>query len=211
MRKQLAKIAFTACLALAAAFTFNCSGDDSGGGGSRGSFTDTRDSKTYPYVVIGGKTWMAENLKFAADGSKCGDESTGQLSDVNTASCDTYGRLYNWETARTACPPGWHLPSNAEWTALTNAVGSNAGTKLKATNGWNSNGNGTDTYGFSALPGGDGGGDDFGGVGIYGNWWSSTEIDASQVYYRSMHYYYANVDEHLVGKTNLLSVRCVKD
>src|SRR5215469_10890371 len=86
-----------------------------------GSFTDSRDSKTYRTVVIGTQTWMAENLNYNATGSKCYNDSTQY--------CDLYGRLYDWTTAMAGvssssanpsgvlgiCPVGWHLPSDAEW------------------------------------------------------------------------------------------------
>jgi len=105
------------------------------------------------------KTWMAKNLNYKTDeGSSCYD-------DENTATCATYGRLYNWDVATTVCPDGWHLPTKAEWEALIAAVGGEdvAGKKLKAKVGWADctdleenliSGNGDDTYGFSALPGG---------------------------------------------------------
>jgi len=121
---------------------------------------------------------MAENLNYEADGSKCYENKT--------ENCDKYDRLYNWETAMKACPKSWHLPSDAEWTKLTDFVGSSstAGTKLKATSGWNSNGNGTDEFGFAALPGGDGySGGSFYGVGNYGFWWSASENSDYYAYY----------------------------
>jgi uncharacterized protein (TIGR02145 family) len=191
------------------------------------ALTDSRDSKTYEAVLIGTQTWMAKNLNYAT-GGKCGNGSS--LSDNNTFSCDTYGRLYNWATAmagsasssknpsevKGVCPTGWHLPSDAEWTALTDYVGSStAGTKLKATSGWNSHatyGNGTDEYGFSALPGGNGGSDgNFNLAGYDGRWWSATEDAASNAYGRYMNYGGADVGRYNFGKTSLFSVRCVQD
>jgi hypothetical protein len=105
------------------------------------AFIDPRDSKPYRWVEIGKiikRVWMAENLNYEAEGSKCG----------------TYGRLYNWEAANRVCPPGWHLPSKKEWDVLIMEVGdlSTAGTKLKAKNGWSNGGNGTDDYGFLGYP-----------------------------------------------------------
>jgi len=138
---------------------------------------DSRDNKTYKYVTIGSQTWMAENLNYAAEGSKCYKN--------NDSNCEKYGRLYTWADAKKACPWGWHLPTNAEWTTLVNYVenadGCNrcAGTKLKSTSGWSKNGNGTDDYGFSALPGGYGYSDGyFYDAGYYGFWWSATEGNA---------------------------------
>jgi uncharacterized protein (TIGR02145 family) len=86
---------------------------------------------------------------------------------------------------------------------------------LKSANGWNSY-NGivnSDTYGFSALPGGYGySGGSFDDVGYYGYWWSSSEYNSDTAYYRYMDYYYEGVDNnYLNDKSILLSVRCVKD
>ena len=176
-----------------------------------GTFVDTRDNKTYKWVKIGTQTWMAENLNYAAEGSKCYGNSE--------ANCGKYGRLYNWSTARTVCPSGWHLPSDGEWNTLTNDVGGSntAGTKLKATTGWNNrsderSGNGTDDYGFSALPGGFGySGGSFFNVGTSGLWWSATGNDSDSAYYRAMSYGYSNVRRDIDLKSGLFSVRCVQD
>jgi len=169
------------------------------------TFTDSRDGKVYKKVAIGGQVWMGENLNYAAEGSKC----YGKKS----SNCEKYGRLYDWKTANKACPVGWHLPSDAEWTALENSVGgeSTAGTKLKSTSGWNSNGNGTDEYGFSALPGGDGNsGGNFHLAGDYGYWWSATST-VGRAWTRGMYYSLEGVFRVLNFKTLLYSVRCVKD
>jgi uncharacterized protein (TIGR02145 family) len=171
----------------------------------KGTFTDPRDGKTYKTITIGNQIWMAENLNYNASGSKCYDN--------NSANAQKYGRLYDWETAKRACPPGWHLPSDAEWTTLTDFVGgsSTAGTKLKSANGWNSDGNGTDEYGFSALPGGGKSNGGFYSVGDSGNWWSATESTAAYAWYRSMNYNRADVYRNHSGKYFLLSVRCVQN
>jgi uncharacterized protein (TIGR02145 family) len=128
------------------------------------AFKDSRDGKTYKKVTIGTQTWMAENLNYAANNSVCYGNSA--------ENCAEYSRLYNWATAKTACPTGWHLPSDDEWTMLTDNVGGSktAGTKLKSAEGWNKDGNGTDDYGFSALPGGSGSsGGGFDDAGDYGH------------------------------------------
>ncbi len=158
---------------------------------------------------------MAENLNFNASGSKCGSVLTdsGTLDDANTSTCDTYGRLYNWSTAMGGvCPAGWHLPSDAEWTALTTFVGTNPGTKLKANSTLWSTNTGTDEFGFSALPGGIGlASGSFDNVGYYGYWWSATEYNASNAYYRGINYDIAGVRRGGYDKTDLYSVRCVHD
>ena len=176
----------------------------------KGTFTDTRDKKSYKTVKIGTQTWMAENLNYDTKGSKCYDNKP--------ANCEKYGRLYNWATAKSACPKGWHLPSDEEWQGLVDFVGGDrlAGTYLKAKSGWNDNGgvsgNGTDNYGFSALPGGFGNsGGYFGIVGESGSWWSATEGNASLAYGRDMGYGYAAAVSGDNDKSNLYSVRCLKD
>jgi uncharacterized protein (TIGR02145 family) len=171
-----------------------------------GSFTDARDSKTYKTVKLENQTWMAENLNYNADGSKCYENQE--------SNCQKYGRLYNWETAKSACPKSWHLPSDAEWQVLVDLVASvgEAGTMLKSSNGWSENGDGVDAVGFSALPGGNGYSSGvFGGVGKHGHWWSGTENNASYAYYRGMRYSYATVYRSSSDKSDLFSVRCVQD
>jgi uncharacterized protein (TIGR02145 family) len=169
------------------------------------------NNKKYKSVKIGNKIWMSENSNYATEGSKCygNDESN----------CQKYGRLYNWKAALKACPIGWHLPSDAEWQTLVDFAGGSeaAGQKLKAKSGWNSydngeSGNGTDDYGFSALPGGSGDSDgDFGSVGGSGDWWSSTEYYAPEAYYRYMTYDFAYVNRYINDKSRYLSVRCLQD
>jgi len=190
------------------------------------SFTDSRDNQSYKSVAIGTQTWMAENLNYNASGSKCYDN--------NSANCNKYGRLYNWSTAmgdanssgtipsgvQGVCPVGWHLPSDAEWQILVDYAGSNnitgggsdiAGTKLKSSTGWN----GTDDFGFSALPGGLGNSSGFHYAGRYGNWWSATENDALNASYAWHWFMYYNSEDAYrssgVLKSVLYSIRCVQD
>jgi|GEM_PF-820011 len=190
----------------------------------KGSFTDSRDGQSYGTIKIVNQTWMTENLNYDASGSACYDNN-----------CNTYGRLYDWATAmgisseyndsqwdgndvnhQGVCPSGWHIPSDDEWRALTNSVGgeSTAGTKLKSKSGWIDDRNGTDDYGFSALPGGGRWGDGgFHGAGGSGHWWSATEGGASGAWNRTMNIYINNGD---VGRNDyykayLFSLRCVRD
>jgi len=165
--------------------------------------------KSYKYtgrtVKIGNQTWTAENIN---------NEGGGVCYDNDPAYCAKYGRLFTWDEALVACPSGWHLPSDAEWTALENTVGGSktAGKKLKSKTGWNNNGNGTDEYGFSALPGGGGFSDGyFLNAGDRGYWWSATEDDADYAWLRLMDYDLESVLRDGGGKTGLLSVRCVAD
>ena len=175
---------------------------------SSGNFTDSRDNKTYKTVKIGSQIWMAENLNYNVSGSKCYKNES--------SNCTTYGRLYDWATSKIVCPSGWHLPSDAEWTKLTDYVGgvSTAGSKLKAKSGWKSSGNGTDDYGFSALPGGNGDSDgNFYEAGYSGFWWSSGEVEYDSVSAYIWHMGDGNeyASRFYGSKATLLSVRCVQD
>ena len=170
------------------------------------TFTDTRDGKVYKIVQIGSQNWFAENLNYAAEGSKCYNNSAD--------SCAKYGRLYNWEQAITACPAEFHLPDIEDWAALAKKVGnrSKTGTKLKSSTGWSDNGNGKNNYGFSALPGGAGDGSgNFAYAGHSGYWWSATEAGTDGAMARDMNYYYEFMDLIYTGKSLQYSVRCVAD
>lgn len=91
-------------------------GAEADGGAS--SFVDPRDGKTYRTLRFGDATWLGQNLDHAMPGAYCYDD--------DPASCERDGRLYTFTAARTACPLGWHLPSDAEWKALETAVGMRA-------------------------------------------------------------------------------------
>jgi len=171
-------------------------------------FTDSRDGKRYNMVTIGSQVWMAENLNRATADSKCYNDSPD--------SCVRYGRLYTWDDAKAVCPAGWHLPNDAEWETLETYVGiSTAGTKLKSTSGWEDykgkSGNGTDDYGFSALPGGGGSDGVFESAGVNGSWWSATEKTDPLASMWAI----GNSAEIMLGafnyRTALLSVRCVQN
>jgi uncharacterized protein (TIGR02145 family) len=201
------------------------------GGGYTGSYgTLNYGGQSYKTVKIGDQTWMAENLNVAHNSGN----GNSVCYNYQESNCGTYGRLYNWAAAmdlpsscnssscasqvqsnhRGLCPEGWHIPSDSEWTTLTDYVGGSsvAGKKLKATSGWDSNGNGTDDFGFSALPGGyrysDG---DFYNAGYYGNWWSASEYAAGYAYYRDMYYIGGNAYWYGSDESYGYSVRCVQD
>ena len=208
-------------------------GDDNTCGGnsySSSSYSSKGNNiSNYRTVVIGTQTWMAENLDYVVEGSKCYDN--------DPANCTIYGRLYDWPTAMAfpsscnnstcsgqiqsphqgICPSGWHIPSQAEWDTLSSYVQSNSGCSscdarlLKSTTGWDNNGNGTDQYGFSALPGGLGySGGSGSSVGSNGYWWSATYAWGG-IYYRGMGYYYNSVYRDYYGQSGLFSVRCLQD
>lgn len=161
------------------------------------------DGNEYPAVKIGNQVWMAKNLNVALHGSACyGDDA---------ADCEKYGRLYTWEAAMKACPRGWHLPSKNEYEILLEYVGSSKEERsinLRAIN-WN---NGTDKYGFSALPAGcfeTNFINAFRRLGDDAYFWSSREHDNRDAYLLVVFDGGANV---LVNQKNeLYSVRCLQD
>ncbi len=158
--------------------------------------------------------------------------------DNEPDSCTKYGGLYQWwemmqyatqPGTRGICPPSWHLPTDEEWKVLEGAVdgqygfgdpewdlywkyrGYDAGTNLKTTSSWYENGNGTDLFGFSGLPGGDRwGGGNFGDVGSYGYWWASTEVDV-QAWRRVLGYNSPGVYRMNYSQAQGWSVRCLRD
>jgi uncharacterized protein (TIGR02145 family) len=179
---------------------------------SNASFIDLRDNNVYKIVKIGNQVWMAENLRYKVNGGCwCYD-------DDERHGCN-YGRLYTLNAAKRACPPGWHLPTREEWDTLVAYVGGDsvAGKKLKAKSGWEKNSfgneNGTDDYGFSALP--DGGRHPSGVFSFdgerYGNWWAATKNENGNAYYRTMNYFDDNVYENDEDVGYGFSVRCVQD
>ena len=178
-------------------------------GGS--TFTDARDKKVYSAVKIGGQTWMAQNLDYADKDSKCYDN--------REENCKKYGRLYSWATALKACPAGWHLPSDVEWKNLMNLAEDkntiNSSRKLKTTSGWadlkGNSGNGTEDYGFSALPGGyyRSTTSEYWKMNEEGQWWSSEDMDQNDAVYQSISQ--NAMGQYIQGKkADLRSIRCVQ-
>lgn len=209
-----------------------------------GTFIDSRDNTEYSWVQIGEQIWMAENLKYLPSvvgpgtGSNSeaycyvyGYDGTSISAAKATENYATYGVLYNWTAAMNGaessdanpsgvqgiCPDGWHLPSDAEWTQLTDYLGGEdvAGGKLKeaGTTHWaDPNAGANNESGFTALPGGlrysNGG---FYNIGGDGSWWSSTEGNTSNAWYRDLGYSNSDVNRDYDGKSVGFSVRCLRD
>jgi uncharacterized protein (TIGR02145 family) len=167
-------------------------------------------------VKIGNLTWTKQNINIKTQDSWCYEDK-----DSN---CAKYGRLYTWKAAKKACASmggKWRLPTRDDWDNLLRAVGGVrkvdedgdvvseiVGKKLKSKSGWD----GTDDFGFSALPGGSRySGGSFDVVGNYGGWWSATEDGSGNAYYRGMDSGYDNVYEYTDVKSGGFSVRCVQD
>jgi uncharacterized protein (TIGR02145 family) len=199
---------------------------------SQSQITDI-DGNSYDTVRIGNQTWMSENLNVShfRNGDTIPEAKTDEdwvkaseneqpawcYYDNDPANGAKYGKLFNWyavNDSRGLAPNGYHIPSDAEWTKLTDFLGGEefAGTKMKSKSGWAENGNGTNTSSFSGLPGG--GRNSYGNfsfVGHYGVYWSSTEHGKDDAWllflFDNLGYGYKN-NGH---KQNGHSVRCLRD
>jgi len=203
------------------------------------------DGNSYNTVSIGNQCWMGENLKTThysngiamVDGTNAGDinqnYTTKYYFDYDNTPSNTiiYGKLYTWAAAMNGaassitipsgvqgpCPIGWHIPSDAEWTTLTNNLGGDsvAGGKLKEigyTNWLSPNTGATNVTGFTALPGGyrytPG---NFSLINTYGYWWSSSEFSAINAWFRFMSFSQSYVGRDYGNKTFGFSIRCLMD
>jgi uncharacterized protein (TIGR02145 family) len=183
-------------------------------------------------VTIGTQVWTSKNLdvdKFrngdpipqaqtAEEWKKAGENKQPAWCyyDNDPINGRKYGKLYNWYAVydqRGLAPAGFHIPTTFEWEDLVDFLGSDAGYKMKSITGWYDNGNGNNSSGFSALPGGirldDG---QFHYMGEFGQWWSAPEGSTYLAWYRYLSYGAGNLyrqynDSYREG----LSVRCLKD
>ena len=191
------------------------------------------EGNVYKTVTIGKQVWMAENLKTTKfnDGTAISlvaeDQAWGALT--TPAFCwynkdaavnkNTYGALYNWSTVSTnkLCPKGWHVSTDAEWTALTTYLGgeSVAGGKLRETGitHWEKPNTGaTNESGFTTLPGGYRNNHGaFANIGFFGFWWSATEYVPTASWCRTMGCAGSDVLRIYSLKKNGYSVRCIQD
>lgn len=196
------------------------------------------DNNHYATVTIGAQVWLAENLKTTLynDGSSIPNitspsawmqQSSAAYAWYNnnfTANGAVYGALYNWYAVdvasngnRNVCPVGWHVPTDSEWTTLSDFLGGDpvAGSKLKETGSmhWNSpNTDATNATGFTALPGGlrhyDG---SFGMLADHGSWWSTTVSGNGEVWIRDIYAQSADFGRYEFAKKSGFSIRCLKD
>ena len=180
-------------------------------------------------VTIGNQVWTSKNLDVSKfkNGEEIPQAETKDqwkaFSDANEAAwCyyenkTEYGKLYNWYAVndpRGLAPAGYHIPTDEEWTTLTNYLGGEtiAGAKMKSTSGWENDGNGTNSSAFAGLPGGYRFSNGyFNNVGANGYWWSSSENYTYGAWYRSLSYNDGNVSRSYSGKHFGFSVRCLRD
>ena len=176
---------------------------------ARASVADI-DGNTYPVVVIGTQTWLGTNLRTtrAPDGNPLITHMPADDSSLSSR----YGLLYDWANARQACPRGWHLPSDREWSTLAAHLGPDAGGALKDTVSWHTpNAGATNRSGFAARPSGYWSAGEFDDlVGRTAVYWSATAQDTHFVWTRSV----ASANDSLrrVGQhpNYGLAVRCIK-
>jgi len=196
------------------------------------------DGNTYHTVKIGTQCWTKTNLKVSKyrNGDKIrtglgkrawGNTTSGAYAiyDNNPVNDGFYGKLYNHYAvmdSRGLCPTGWHVPSDAEWTALENQLGGSsvAGGALKSTatqptpGGWDSpNAGATNSSGFTALPGGRRGSfGDFKYLSYVGYWWSSSAGSGSIAWIRNLNNSDVSYIRRHYGSSELgYSVRCCRD
>ena len=216
----------------------SCEKDDDDNNGLTKTVTDI-DGNVYKTVKIGDQVWFTENLKTTQynDGTPIPNVTGNSDWSILTSGAyawynndeatykDAYGALYNWYAVATGtlCPMGWRVPTDADWTSLTDYAGglTVAGGKLKSTRTipddhprWESPNTGaTDEYNFSALPDGrrSSSSGSFLNAGSHSYWWSSTEDSFYNSWYRLLYYDRESVGRYYVGKRDGFSVRCVMD
>lgn len=187
-----------------------------------------------PEVTIGQQVWMTKNLDVSTfrngdpiPQAKTDEEWVKAGENQQPAWCyyendpangAKYGKLYNWYAVndkRGLAPEGYHVPTDAEWTQLTDYLGLGldvAGKKMKSTSGWIENGNGSNESGFNGLPGG--GRDHIGSFryrGSIGYWWSASELNTGNAYARSLNHDGDYLPRGGDNKDGGFSVRCLRD
>ncbi|MEZ5084401.1 MAG: FISUMP domain-containing protein [Bacteroidales bacterium] len=188
------------------------------------SFVDARDGKTYNTVAIGPKCWMKENLNY--------DQSAYGYDDCygyNSANCEIYGRLYDWDAimqgasssntnpsgVQGVCPAGWHIPSDSEWDVLAGFLGGPtiAGGKMKETDTIHwlpPNTGATNSSGFTGLPGGMYSVPNFYNLSEHGWFWSCTnDSNSSYAWAKRLIFDSEGLASSSQYTGKRLSVRCV--
>jgi uncharacterized protein (TIGR02145 family) len=173
-----------------------------------GTYTDSRDGKIYGTIMIGNQQWMAENLSFykVPGSSYYNNDSVG---------FHQYGRMYNWQTALNSCAAGWHLPGDEEWKTLEIAMGMNS--SVVNNTGWRGTTEANKlveggTSGFEVKFGGQWYPSDlFREEGVIGTFWTSTQSDALNAWYRGFNISHGDIHRDNYQKEFKFSIRCLKN
>ena len=177
--------------------------------GSDNVFVDPRDGTSYKLTTIGSQTWFAENMNYQ------GKDVTGYCHSDKPENCDKYGKLYDWDAAKKACPTGTHLPTIEELQELMDFVGKDSSAVvLMADTGWTRDDGyvGIDKYGFAMLPGSFKGGRSYGStLGWSGQMWTASD-SAGLVYavYFGWNLPYISIGVYDLADGWGMSVRCLK-
>ena len=194
---------------------------------SRYSFEDPRDGHCYSYVTLGSLDWFTQNLAW---------QGTGVPFKASKATASFFGSFYTWQEAMegNVCPEGWRVPTEADWVSLSAVM--NGGQPIEFYSNWPGLGQKasadvrlneermwpyspdnthSNDFGWNALPLGytfaDTGGGTFSGVNTYGCWWSATEKNADQAFYRYIYSDSADFPMSYTSKRDMrASVRCVR-
>ncbi|MGJ8744857.1 FISUMP domain-containing protein [Polaribacter sp.] len=189
-------------------------------------FFDTRDGNIYKTIQIGNQCWMAQNLNYKTT-EGCWNYLNNEING------EIYGKLYSRENALIVSPEGWHLPTDEEWKILEGTVdsqftvgdeewndwsyrGFDAGKNLKSTTMWIENGNGTDSFGFNALPGGFRTGsatnedNNFENLGFSAPFWTSTSAGSDLLWNREL-FSSKNTVHRSFENSWAFAIRCIKN
>jgi len=168
--------------------------------GAENELTDPRDGKVYKTVKIGEQVWMAENLRYnvpASHASYCYKNSANN--------CEKYGRLYDWETAKKACPDGWRLPSKEDWEKLTANYPDNETAYKNLIAGGESGFNAT-LHGVYSVAN-----NEFLTMKQHGSYWSSTDFNTERAWVQRFLISSGDTYESQAIKVNGHACRCLKN
>lgn len=216
------KVFFKCCLVF---LIISCAGEIFSQQTENGFFIDDRDGQVYKTVKIGSQLWMSENLNFGSfENLARASQQLGEkyCYDNDTSKCSVYGGLYTWDVASSEnlCPDGWHLPSKEEWQQLAKYLGEEeAGQKVKVTPNDKISWDGNNESGLSVIPSGVSNGFQFIREGQWAIFWTDSPNGEDRAWFAQLdsHWYpmpekYKKIIiDSFYLKSNLLSVRCIKD
>lgn len=189
-----------------------------------GIINDTRDGQQYQTVTIGTQCWMRQNLNYGTQVANINVMTNNSIVERacynnTTSNCDTYGAIYTWNEAMNygtnsqgICPNGWHIPTQTEFQTLINYLGATtAGLQMKAPSTNIPSWDGTNSSGFTAIPGGIGQGSNYLYLGTRETYWSSTSFSTTDAYDYGLTTGVNTLDEANNTKNGGYCIRCLQD